>query len=153
MDGKAKRKRVLSEKEREFVRRIVVEKEAQVSAFRAVYAMHDNDHERHIRSKIQRVLDRPHVQAEIARLRSEVESEAMKRAIWTRDDSVAMLAEIARQSHGAAVVTRDGEQAFNAQANAVAVKAVAELGKMLGFNEAEKSEAVIRIETGDDLDI
>ena len=151
---KSAEERNLTAKETAFVRAHVVDGLGVVSAYKAVYSINPDDHERHIKIKAEDVFNRPAVQREIKALRESIREEAVNEAIWTRDDSLKMLSEIAKISKAAMCekVNVDGKdvEVYDSKAASAAVKALAEINKMLGLNQPEEHDITIRL--GNDLD-
>ena len=148
---KSPEERALTAHEQAFVKAYVVEKMGVVSAYKASYSTHPDDHARHTKIKADEVFKRPAVQKAIKELREKMQEEAAKEAIWTREDSLTMLAEIARISKEAmqaeVEVSEDKTvKVYNSKAASAAVKALAEINKMLGLNAPEKQDITVLFE-------
>lgn len=145
---KPKKERTLTEKEQAFVRAHVIEGKGRVEAFKSAYKTNPDDHERHISIKANDVFNRPEVQKAIADLREEMRKQAAAEALWTREDSLKMLAEIARissEAMNAEVEVDEGKtvKVYDSKAASAAVKALAEINKMLGLNVPEKQDVTV----------
>lgn len=148
---KVRAERSLTAKEEAFVRAIVIENMGKYNAFKAVYKTNPDDHVRHIHMKADEVFNRPAVQNAIKELREEIKQTAAREAIWTRDDSLTMLAEIARISKEAMqaeieVAEDKTVKVYDSKAASAAVKALAEINKMLGLNAPEKQDITVLFE-------
>ena len=148
---KSPEERALTANEEAFVKAYVVEKMGVVSAYKASYSTHPDDHARHTKIKADDVFKRPAVQRAIKELREKMQAEAAKEAIWTRDDSLTMLAEIARISKEAMqaeveVAEDKTVKVYDSKAASAAVKALAEINKMLGLNAPEKQDITVLFE-------
>lgn len=150
-NGKGATERALTAKEQAFVNAYVIEGKGRVASYKSAYKTNPGDHERHIKIKADEVYNRPEVQRAITALRKEMKEQAAKEAIWTRDDSLKMLAEIARISSAAMnaeVEVDEGKtvNVYDSKAASAAVKALAEINKMLGLNAPEKQDITVMFE-------
>lgn len=150
-NGKHKKERTLTAKEQAFVRAHVIEGKGRVESFKAAYKTNPDDHDRHISIKANDVFNRPKVQEAIAELREEMRKQAAAEALWTREDSLQMLAEIARISKEAMQAEVDiGEgktvPVYDSKAASAAVKAIAEINKVLGLNAPERQDVTVMFE-------
>lgn len=145
---KGTNERALTLKERAFVNAYVLEGKGRVASFKDAYKTNPEDHDRHIKIKADEVFNRPAVQRAIAELREEMKEQAAAEALWTREDSLKMLAEIARissEAMNAEVEVDEGKtvKVYDSKAASAAVKALAEINKMLGLNVPEKQDVTV----------
>lgn len=105
-------------------------------------------------TKASHLLAKEHVQAYIDYLRKEMEDRARDQNVWDREQMLKELRELFLDAKEASVVkVLDSEgnlvpSKYDSRAAAVAVKTAGQVAQMLGYNEPEKSESVVRVEFG-----
>lgn len=106
-----------------------------------------------LQEKASQLFRKDHVQAYIKQIRDERDNAVAEKVEWTRAKMLEELREIfseAKNSTTKQCVGKDGDEftCCDASAANVALKAAAQVAEMMGFNEPEKKETVVKLDYG-----
>lgn len=110
-----------------------------------------------LQCKSSALLAKPHIQEYIEQLRDKLESQALGKAVWDREQlltEIRTIFEDAMEASKVPVRNEDGDvigHAYDSKAAGVALKATQQVAQMLGFNEPEKVENTVVIDFKGDI--